>query len=147
MATRTGQSRELTSRGATTRNRIVSAAADLVYARGVAGTSIENIMAASATSKSQIYSHFSSKDALIREVISIQTHHVMTAQMLSFEQLNSAHGLKLWCDLILEANGKTGNGRCPLGSLANELSSQSETARELLVKSFEVWEAFLANVL
>jgi TetR/AcrR family transcriptional regulator, transcriptional repressor for nem operon len=30
-------------------------------------------------------------------------------------------------------------GRCPLGSLANELALQSESARRLLANGFEVW--------
>ena len=41
--------RPATPRGAATRARIVEAAADLVYRRGRSGTSLDDIMAASAT--------------------------------------------------------------------------------------------------
>src|SRR5271154_7540737 len=59
----------LTPRGAATRARIVEAAAQLVGDRGVAGTSLDDIMAASQTSKSQLYHYFADKDALICAVV------------------------------------------------------------------------------
>ena len=46
--------RSLTARGAATRARIVEAAADLIYAHGVEQTSLDEVMAASGVSKSQL---------------------------------------------------------------------------------------------
>ena len=46
---------------------------------------------------------------------------------------------------MIKISGKTANGRCPIGSLANELASHSEDARELLVNSFEMWETYLVK--
>ncbi len=57
----------LTARGAATRARIVAAAASLVYERGFAGTSLDDVMAATGTSKSQLYHYFADKDALIQQ--------------------------------------------------------------------------------
>jgi len=71
---------QLTARGAATRARIVEAAADLVYERGVAATSLDDIMAASRTSKSQLYHYFADKDALICAVIVRQTERVLDGQ-------------------------------------------------------------------
>ena len=48
----------LTPRGAATRARIVEAAADLVLARGVGGTSLDDIRSGTATSKSQLFHYF-----------------------------------------------------------------------------------------
>jgi AcrR family transcriptional regulator len=59
----------LTSRGAATRNRIVLAAAELMHVQGVAATTIDDVLAASATSKSQFYQHFDDKSELVYEVI------------------------------------------------------------------------------
>jgi hypothetical protein len=53
---------------AATRARIVDAANQLMYERGVA-TTLADVRAASATSKSQVYQHFADKDALVKEVI------------------------------------------------------------------------------
>src|SRR5207244_5339703 len=49
----------ITPRGAATRARIVEAAADLVLARGVGGTSLDDIRAGTATSKSKLFHYFS----------------------------------------------------------------------------------------
>ena len=72
--------RRLTARGAATKARIVAAAASLVYERGIAGTSLDDVMAATGTSKSQLYHYFADKDALIHEVIKAQLGRIFTAQ-------------------------------------------------------------------
>ena len=136
----------LTPRGAATRARIVDAAADLVFARGVGGTSLDDVMAASATSKSQLYHYFADKDALIREVITLQTGRVLTAQQAQLLQFDSMAGLRRWRDAVVEMNrARGGLGGCPVGSLSSELSERSEAARELLTHSFQTWESHLAG--
>jgi TetR/AcrR family transcriptional regulator, transcriptional repressor for nem operon len=62
---------KLTARGAATRNRIVLAAAELMHIKGVAATTIDDVLAASATSKSQFYEHFGDKTKLVYEVITL----------------------------------------------------------------------------
>jgi len=134
----------LTARGALTRARIVEAAADLVYERGVAATSLDDIMAASRTSKSQLYHYFADKDALIRAVILRQTERVLDGQDPYLRDLGSMTGLRRWCTAILEIQQqRRGLGGCPLGSLASALSDSSEDARLLLADSFRRWETRL----
>lgn len=138
--------RHLTSRGAATRARIVEAAANLVYAGGVGGTSLDDVMAASGSSKSQLYHYFANKDALIREVIALQTERVLTAQRPHLDALDSLAALRRWRDAIVDMNRAAGAiGGCPVGSLASELADQSECARDLLVGSFETWGAHLVK--
>jgi TetR/AcrR family transcriptional repressor of nem operon len=72
--------RRLTARGAATKARIVAAAASLVYERGIAGTSLDDVMAATGTSKPQAYHYFADKDALLREVIKAQLGRIIAAQ-------------------------------------------------------------------
>ncbi len=136
----------LTSRGAITRARIIEAAADLVYARGVGGTSMDDIMAVSETSKSQLYHYFSDKDTLIREVIELQTRRVLEGQEPHLDHVDSFDGLRRWADAVAERSRAAGGvGGCPLGSLAGELADQSENARELLAHCFEIWESYLVE--
>lgn len=138
--------RRLTARGAATRARIVEAAANLVYIRGVGGTSLDDVLEASATSKSQLYHYFADKDALIREVITVQTGRVLAGQDPYLYQLDSLDGLRRWRDAMVEMNRASGGvGGCPVGSLASELADQSEPARELLVHSFQTWESYLVD--
>ena len=130
-----------TARGAATRARIIEAAGDLVYRRGASATSLEDIMEASATSKSQLYHYFADKDALMRAVIELQTRRVMGVQAAHLDTVNSLAGLRRWRDALVTINkAARGVGGCPLGSLASELSDRSESARALLAHGFELWE-------
>ena len=61
--------RRLTRRGRETRERIVAAAAELIFERGVAETTLEDIRAAAGVSGSQVYHYFEDKQALVRAVI------------------------------------------------------------------------------
>src|SRR5262245_14044674 len=61
--------RRLTARGAATRARIVAAAVDLMYVKGVNAITLDDVRAASSTSKSQLYNHFPDKDELVRAVV------------------------------------------------------------------------------
>ncbi len=134
----------LTARGAATRGRIVEAAAELVYERGVAATSLDDIMTASRTSKSQLYHYFTDKDALICAVILRQTERVLDGQDPYLRDLDSMTGLRRWCAAILEIQQqRRGLGGCPVGSLASALSDSSEDARLLLADSFRRWEMAL----
>jgi len=99
-------------------------------------------MAASSTSKSQLYHYFKDKDALTHEVIALQTTRVLAAHQPHLTALDSMAALRRWRDAMLDICRIHGSmGGCPVGSLANELADQSEDARKLLVGSFESWAA------
>ena len=139
--------RQLTARGAATRARIVAAAASLVYERGVAGTSLDDVMAATGTSKSQLYHYFADKDALICEVITAQLGRITAAQQSAgLREVSSWDGLQRWCDHFVTATIATqGAGGCPLGSLVGELADQSEPARRMLAQCFADWQSYLSD--
>jgi AcrR family transcriptional regulator len=103
-------------------------------------------MEASATSKSQLYHYFADKDALVREVITLQTGRVLAAQSPDLEQLDSLAGLRRWRDAVVGIVGaNSGAGGCPIGSLASELADQSDRARKHLVRSFQTWESYIVK--
>jgi AcrR family transcriptional regulator len=139
--------RTLTARGAATRARIVDAAASLVYERGFAGTSLDDVMAATGTSKSQLYHYFADKDALIREVIKAQLGRIIAAQEAAgLREVSSWDALERWCDHFVAATRTTqGAGGCPLGSLVGELADQSEPARQVLAQCFADWQSYLSE--
>jgi TetR/AcrR family transcriptional repressor of nem operon len=131
--------RSLTARGAATRACIVEAAADLIYAHGVERTSLDDVMAVTGVSKSQLYHYFADKDSLVLEVIARQTERVLDAQRPHLEALDSLPALKAWRDAFVRLN-KAARGRgCPLGSLASELANDSEPARQRLADGFSTW--------
>jgi TetR/AcrR family transcriptional repressor of nem operon len=137
--------RSLTARGAATRARIVEAAADLIYAHGVERTSLDDVMAASGVSKSQLYHYFADKDALVLEVIARQTERVLDAQAPHLEALDSLPALKAWRDTFVRLHKALQYRGCPLGSLASELASDSEPARKRLANSFSIWRGRIEN--
>lgn len=136
----------LTSRGAATRERIVAGAAALIYEQGVASTSLDDIMAATRTSKSQLYHYFADKDALVLEVIRRQLDQIIAGQETELRGLRTWEGLQRWRDHLVEGTRATGGvGGCPLGSLASELADRSEPARAALAACFAEWEAYLVG--
>ncbi len=140
------QPSHLTSRGAATKQLIVEAAAKLIYESGAERVSLDAVMEASRTSKSQLYHYFSDKDALVREVIDLQTHRVLHFNAAHLDRLDSFQALRKWRDEALAANRAGGGiGGCPIGSLANELAAQSENARIRLSESFEAWSAIIGS--
>ena len=131
--------RPSTGRGAATRARILEAAADLMHAQGVERTSLDDVMAASRVSKSQLYHYFADKDALVLEVIGKQAERVLEAHRPYLEAMDSRLALMAWRDAILRLNKSGRDAGCPLGSLASELANESEPARRRVSDAFALW--------
>jgi TetR/AcrR family transcriptional repressor of nem operon len=137
--------RQLTPRGAAMRARIVEAAANLIYVHGVESTSLDDVLAESGASKSQLYHYFTDKSALVLEVIALQTERVLAAQQPHLEALDSLQALRNWRGAIVDLqSGKHPRG-CPVGTLASELANDFESARSALVGSFAVWSSHIEN--
>ncbi len=140
--TATPATRTFTAKGALTRSRIIEAAAELVFARGVARTGIEDVQRRAAVSASQLYHYFADKDDLIRAVISHQTEGILAAQRPVLDELDSFDALERWRDLLIDLQEQRNCvGGCPIGSIAAELADNDPHARADLVDSFERWEA------
>jgi TetR/AcrR family transcriptional repressor of nem operon len=131
----------LTPKGRATRDRIVAAAARLMFERGVAGTSTEDVQAAAGVSASQLYHYFADKRSLVRAVIAHSTDAVLDAQQPALGRLDSVEALRAWRDLLVDIQrARNGEGGCPIGSLASELSELDADARADLVAGFARWE-------
>lgn len=134
--------RRFTAKGQATRARIISAAAELVFAHGVARTGIEDIQQLAGVSTSQLYHYFTDKDDLIRAVIAHQTDSILAAQRPVLNELDSFAGLERWRDMLIDMQDQRHCvGGCPIGSIAAEIADEDPLARADLVTSFERWEA------
>jgi AcrR family transcriptional regulator len=134
-------SETLTPKGRATRDRIVGAAARLMFAKGVAGTSTDDVRADAGVSMSQIYHYFADKQALVHAVVAHQTEAVLTAQQPLLGKLDSFEALTAWRDAIVALQRSRGcTGGCPIGSLGSELADSDETARVRLQDGFARWE-------
>ena len=112
------------------RERIVAAAADLVGAHGVGETSLDDVMAASGASKSQLYHYFADKDELLREASALQARRVLERHAPSLE------AMLRWRDAVLALNRQ---GGCPLGALVYQLPQSAKRARTAVGAGFETW--------
>ena len=139
---------KLTSRGAATRQRIVLAAAELMHVRGVAATTIDEVLAYSATSKSQFFQHFSDKTDLVYEVITLRADEILSWQRMRLEKVDTFRGLYQWRDAMVQrCTLRRGLWGCELGSLAAELSDSDDKARMSLADHFAEWRGLLAGAL
>ncbi|MFD7918483.1 TetR/AcrR family transcriptional regulator [Streptomyces sp. NPDC059740] len=136
------EQRRLTRPGRRTRDRIVEAAAELMFHRGVGGTSIPDIQAAAGVSASQIYHYFGDKRGLVLAVVDFQTDARLDQQRPLLDHLDSIEALRAWCERAAERQEAAGCvGGCEIGSLAGELAETDPTARTGLAASFDRWEA------
>jgi AcrR family transcriptional regulator len=134
----------LTRKGERTRARIVEAAARLIYERGVAGTTLDDVKAAAEVSGSQLYHYFPDKDELVQAVITHQADVIAGNQRQA--DLGSAEGLRAWRDMVIaQARSEDGKGGCPLGSLAGQLAETDPHARALLASGFGQWQAAISD--
>jgi AcrR family transcriptional regulator len=115
-----------------------------MHERGVAATTLDDVRAASGTSKSQLYGHFPDKEALLREVIALQAAEVLARNERQLRRLDSFRGLELWRDAVVRHNALRGGAYgCELGSLAGELADRDEDARAALAGHFQAWRELL----
>ena len=134
--------RKLTAKGRATRARIVAAAAELVFAHGVARTGIDDVRRQAGVSASQLYHYFTDKDDLVRAVIAHQTDGILDAQQPLLDHLDSIEALERWRDLLVDLQEQRHcQGGCPIGSIAAELADDDPLARADLAAGFERWEA------
>ena len=110
---------KLTSKGAQTRERIVAAAAELMFEGGVAGTTLEMVRAAARVSSSQVYHYFADKENLVRAVIAYQNETIVGGQEPMPARLDSLDGIRAWRDSLVEHQRQLGcRGGCPIGAPA-----------------------------
>jgi TetR/AcrR family transcriptional repressor of nem operon len=146
MATETGAVADtgtrLTRKGEATRQRIVAAAAQLMYERGIAEATLDEVRAAAGVSGSQIYHYFADKQALLLAVIDHQTEAVLGRQEPLFGDLDSIGGLRRWRDALVEYQRRMQcRGGCPIGSLGSEVAESNPEARLAVASGFLRWEA------
>jgi TetR/AcrR family transcriptional regulator, transcriptional repressor for nem operon len=123
----------------------VAAAVDLMYVKGVNATTLDDVRAASNTSKSQLYDHFPDKEELVRAVVTARSQEVLDRERANLQRLKSFRGLVRWRDALVQRNAlQNGAYGCAIGSMASELADQDDRARVKLAETFAEWEGLLA---
>jgi TetR/AcrR family transcriptional repressor of nem operon len=139
----------LTRKGRATRARIVDVAAKLMFARGVAGTSIDEVRTTAAVSGSQISHYFHDKRDLTREVISARSDDVREFHSQPrLGALDSLEALQAWAEAnIADIDAVYRQGGCIYGSLAGELVEADAEIHDDLAAGYDQWiELFRAGL-
>jgi AcrR family transcriptional regulator len=138
----------VTKHGRATRERIVRAAAELMAERGAAGTSLDDVRAATGASKSQLYHYFGDKHGLVEAVVNHQCATVLGLQAHALGSVNSWEGLERWTDVMVGLVEEQGaRGGCPIGTLAAALSDTDDGLRTSLSEAFRAWSDAIRGAL
>jgi AcrR family transcriptional regulator len=137
---------KLTPKGAATRSRIVATSADLVLARGVGGTSLDDIRAETATSKSQLFHYFpGGKAELVGAIASFQGERVLDAQRPFLDSLDSWEAWESWRRALLDHYGSQKHWGCPISALAREVLGNDPERAEELAAYMDRWRRYLQS--
>jgi AcrR family transcriptional regulator len=139
MSEATARQRRLTPKGEAVRQKIVEAAAVLIYERGVAGTSNELVRAATGISGSQLSHYFPDKESLVRAVIAWRADTMIGLQRdPPLGELDSIPALRAWATSYTDRPDVC-EGGCSFGSLAAEISKGDLDARDEVAAGFDRW--------
>jgi AcrR family transcriptional regulator len=132
---------QFTRKGLATRARIVTAAARLMFERGVANTSVEEVRAAARVGGSQVAHYFRDKRDLTRDVIASRRADVVAFHTQSrLGALDSLEDLQAWADAcIADIDSVYRKGGCIYGSLAGELIDSDDEVRDDLAAGYDQW--------
>ena len=129
-----------TARGRATRDRILRAASQLILQRGVAETSVDDVIERAGASKSQLYHYFEDRDALLRAVVD----HNADLVLGGLPPLDGWRAIRSWFASLVEVQQACGGcGGCPIGVLVGQFAEADEPARQRLADAFARWEAHL----
>jgi TetR/AcrR family transcriptional regulator, transcriptional repressor for nem operon len=133
----------LTRKGIATRARIIDTAAKLMFGRGIAGTSIDDVRRSAAVSGSQIAHYFMDKRDLTRHVVAARRSDVKKFHSQPrLGALGTFEALQAWADACA-ADLPTVYcvGGCVYGSLVGELIEADDDTRADLAGGYDEWLA------
>lgn len=129
--------------------RIVGAAAELIYFRGLHNTSVGDVREAASVSGSQMTHYFPDRRALVRGVINARRDEVVdfhTGGPLA--RLDSFQALQDWADINVQKQIELNCiGGCTFGSLVGELLPSDDGVCSDLVAIYEEWVALFRSAL
>jgi AcrR family transcriptional regulator len=126
--------------GAATRSRIVPGTSARIRQHGVAATTLDDISAATGTSKGQLFHYFpDGREQLLLAVADYEADHVRDNQEPHLSRLNSWAAWQRWRDAVVERYRAAGI-HCPLGILMTELGRSSPGSRAVTARLLGRWQ-------
>jgi AcrR family transcriptional regulator len=124
---------KLTPKGRATRQRIIDGAATEIRVNGAVATTLDDVMARTGTSKSQLFHYFpGGKDHLLLAVAEQEAARVISDQQPHLGRLTSWAAWQRWRDVVVERY-RTQGQVCPLSTVMSEIGrtpgAQAVTSR------------------
>ncbi len=114
-----------------------------MYDRGVATTSVDDVLAAAGVGKSQFYHYFSTKTDLVAAILQHQLGWILH-ELRRFD-LATWDGIQDWLTAMVVWQEERGfSGGCPLGSIVAEVAGRDERLQTVAAAAFARWEGELA---
>jgi AcrR family transcriptional regulator len=138
-----------TRKGLATRARIVEVAARLMFERGIANTSIDQVRRTAGVGGSQISHYFRDKRDLTRHVVAVRRADVRAFHTQPrLGALDSLNALQAWADgCVADIDTVYRVGGCVYGSLAGELIDADDEIHDDLSAGYDRWiELFQAGL-
>ncbi|WP_431238291.1 TetR/AcrR family transcriptional regulator [Mycolicibacterium aichiense] len=138
------QVQKLTAKGRATRQRIIDGAAAEIRARGVALTTLEDVMARTRTSKSQLFHYFpGGKEQLLLAVAALESQMVLDDQQPHLGALTSWAAWQRWRDSVVDRYRKQGQN-CPIAVLMSEIGRTTPGAEAVTAELIVAWSGAIA---
>ncbi|WP_431234273.1 TetR/AcrR family transcriptional regulator [Mycolicibacterium psychrotolerans] len=138
------QVQNLTAKGRATRQRIIEGAAAEIRARGVALTTLDDVMARTRTSKSQLFHYFpGGKEQLLLAVAALESQMVLDDQQPHLGALTSWAAWQRWRDSVVDRYRRQGQN-CPIAVLMSEIGRTTPGAEAVTAELIVRWSSAIA---
>ncbi|WP_037074710.1 TetR/AcrR family transcriptional regulator [Pseudonocardia spinosispora] len=135
----------LTRKGAATRHRIVVGAAEQMREHGPANVGLDDIRAATSTSKSQLFHYFpDGKAELLLAVARYEAEQVLVEQQPMLGDLTTWDQWEAWRQRVVERY-ELQRRRCPLTALTALLGLADPAVRTIITELYERWHGYVAE--
>ena len=122
-------------------------AAGLFAERGIAATSVDEVLEAAGAGKGQFYHYFRGRDELAAAAVGYRCGQVLTGLTQALGGVSSLAGLEQSLAGFVSGFEQAGMPGCPIGTLAAEVAGRNEAARLQAAAGFDAWERLLADAL
>jgi TetR/AcrR family transcriptional regulator, transcriptional repressor for nem operon len=134
-----------TGRGRASRERIVERAAELFAERGIAATSVDEVLAAAGAGKGQFYHYFRGRDELAAAAVGHRCAQVVAGLTEALGDVSSLTELEQALTGFMAGFEAMGMPGCPIGTLSTEVAGRNDEARLAAAAGFDAWERLLAG--
>lgn len=122
-----------------TRQHILETAAPIFNKKGVAGTTVDDVLSATGLAKGCLYNHFENKEILAQETVDFLLNKIKLNTIIALEKESTAKTkLFAYLDLRLDTQNRLFEGGCPIlnfGMEADDTNAQIKHKIKKIIQS------------